>query len=158
MTLSLPDWLLVSVSSEHCRAVIGTCDLSHDWRHGMTYKEIETDFASDLEIVTHLTIPDELRNSNYDIEDLWGDWQSENALDSIRNSCEVYIFPSIRSHFLANRLRDLMFGEPVPRTPCPICRFTNGSKASRLKIQATSFPWWSSYHRQPIVSSAKIYI
>jgi len=40
---------------------------------------------------------------------------------------------SIRSHFLANRLRDLMFGEPVPRTPCPICR-------------------------QPIVSSAKIYI
>jgi len=40
---------------------------------------------------------------------------------------------SIRSHFLANRLRDLMFGEPVPRTPCPICR-------------------------QPIVSSAKIYV
>jgi len=39
---------------------------------------------------------------------------------------------SIRSHFVANRLRDLMFGEPVPRTPCPICR-------------------------QPIVSSAKIY-
>jgi len=40
---------------------------------------------------------------------------------------------SIRSHFLANRVRDLMFGEPVPRTPCPICR-------------------------QPIVSSAKIYV
>jgi len=40
---------------------------------------------------------------------------------------------SIRSHFLANRLVDLMFGEPVPRTPCPICR-------------------------QPIVSSAKIYV
>jgi len=40
---------------------------------------------------------------------------------------------SIRNHFLANRLRDLMFGEPVPRTPCPICR-------------------------QPIVSSAKIYV
>merc|ERR1719357_1190568 len=29
---------------------------------------------------------------------------------------------SIRSHFLTNRLRDLMFGGPVPRTPCPICR------------------------------------
>jgi len=40
---------------------------------------------------------------------------------------------SIRSHFVANRLRDLMFGEPVPRTPCPICR-------------------------QPIVSSAKIFV
>jgi len=40
---------------------------------------------------------------------------------------------SIRSHFLANRLRDLMFGEPVPRTPCPICR-------------------------QPIVTSAKIFV
>ena len=65
----------------------------------MTYKEIETDFASDLEIVTHLTIPDELRNSNYDIEDLWGDWQSENALDSIRNSCEVYIFQFLRGFY-----------------------------------------------------------
>jgi len=40
---------------------------------------------------------------------------------------------SIRSHFLANRLVDLMFGEPVPRTPCPICR-------------------------QPIVSSSKIFV
>ena len=45
----------------------------------------------------------------------------------IRSSCEVFIFLSIRSHFVANRLRDLMFGEPVPRTPCPICRFTNSS-------------------------------
>jgi len=29
---------------------------------------------------------------------------------------------AIRSHFLAARLRDLMFGGPIPRTPCPICR------------------------------------
>ena len=65
---------------------------------------------------------------------------SENALDSICNFCEVYILPSLRSHFLANRVRDLMFGEPVPRTPCPICRFTNSSSACQLKIQATSFP------------------
>jgi len=29
---------------------------------------------------------------------------------------------AIRNHFLAARLRDMMFGGPIPRTPCPICR------------------------------------
>jgi len=40
---------------------------------------------------------------------------------------------SIRDHFLAKRLTDLMFGGPMLRTPCPICR-------------------------QPIESSTKIYV
>ena len=30
---------------------------------------------------------------------------------------------ALRNHFLAGRLRDLMFGVPIPRTPCPICRW-----------------------------------
>jgi len=50
---------------------------------------------------------------------------------------------SIRSHFLTNRLRDLMFGGPVPRTPCPICRFTNNNQQDNLTsvwIHATTFP------------------
>ena len=43
----------------------------------------------------------------------------------------IYLF-IFRSHFLTNRLRDLMFGGPVPRTPCPICRFTNNAQARQL--------------------------
>ena len=34
-----------------------------------------------------------------------------------------YCWQALRNHFLGGRLRDLMFGGPTPRTPCPICRY-----------------------------------
>ena len=82
-----------------------------------------------VEIMTHLTIPGNLRNSNYaiDIEGLRLIVRGCFGQHSQFQRCLYFHFLCLRNHFLANRLRDLMFGEPVPRTPCPICRFTNSS-------------------------------
>ena len=80
-----------------------------------------------VEIMTHLTIPGYLRNSNYaiDIEGLRLIVRGCFGQHSQFQRCLYFHFLCLRNHFLANRLRDLMFGEPAPRTPCPICRFTN---------------------------------
>ena len=53
--LSVSD-LLISASLEHCRAVVDTCDKD---------KDIGSNLVT---LLTHLTIPDKLRNSNHDIE------------------------------------------------------------------------------------------
>ena len=50
--------------SEHCRAVVDTCDLSDK------DKDKDNGIESDLVIYIQLTVPDKLRNFNPDIEGL----------------------------------------------------------------------------------------
>ena len=62
--------------SEQCRAVEETCDLSGlSDQHGMTTKNTQREIQRQRQghweqfgdLVTELTIPDEMRNSNHDI-------------------------------------------------------------------------------------------
>ena len=87
-------WLLISASSEHCRAVVDRCDLSDNEKtKAKTKTKTKTKgvikWSTDL--VTQLTIPDKLRNWIMALR--VGDWQSESDLDSIRNSCDVWWKP-----------------------------------------------------------------
>ena len=87
---------LISASSEQCRAVIDTWDLSDNWSEGWdeTWHDKQKDEDKDKDIGSNSVIYwlSGTVDFSWQIEKLTlrvSDWRSEIDLDSIRNSCDV---------------------------------------------------------------------